>query len=159
VTCHETSALDRLRGGGTYQNFFAYTWGSLSLSLSLLHWRRELEERSGGVGPGQVQPPNFHIWSMRPLSCAGSPIALLPLPSTFHCLSSHTHTMNPFASPPICACANGHPSLCHSPCCCQDLLQSPTLYPEVIILFLCTMWPMQLSKYCCAGAYIWNFFK
>jgi len=53
----------------------------LSLSLSLLHWRRELEERSGGVGPSRVQPPNFHIWSTRPLSGAGSPIALhLPLP-------------------------------------------------------------------------------
>src|SRR5258706_5609098 len=28
-----------------------------SLSLSLLHWRREQEERSEGVGPGWVQPP------------------------------------------------------------------------------------------------------
>jgi len=40
-----------LARGCTYNFFLAYTRLSLSLSLSLLHWKREQEERSGGVGP------------------------------------------------------------------------------------------------------------
>src|SRR5258706_11517211 len=39
--------------------------GSLSLSLSLLHWRREREERSEGVGPGWVQPPRLSFPTTR----------------------------------------------------------------------------------------------
>src|SRR5258706_13493276 len=38
---------------------------SLSLSLSLLHWRREQEERSEGVGPGWVQPPRLSFPTTR----------------------------------------------------------------------------------------------
>jgi len=40
-----------LTRGCTYQKKIAYTRLSLSLSLSLLHWKREREEWSGGVGP------------------------------------------------------------------------------------------------------------
>src|SRR5258706_12741108 len=38
---------------------------SLSLSLCLLHWRREREERSEGVGPGWVQPPRLSFPTTR----------------------------------------------------------------------------------------------
>jgi len=54
--------------------------GALSLSLSLLHWRRELEERSGGVGPQSGPttqfpfsvnaPPIRHQFTDRPPSIA-----------------------------------------------------------------------------------------
>jgi len=40
-----------LARGCTYQKKKVYTRLSLSLSLSILHWKREQEERLGGVGP------------------------------------------------------------------------------------------------------------
>jgi len=48
TTCHKTSVLDHLQGV-VLTNFSLHIPGSLSLSL--LHWKREQEERSGGVGP------------------------------------------------------------------------------------------------------------
>ena len=55
-----------LTRGWYLQKKIVYTWGSLSLSL--LHWRRELEERSGGVGPQSGPTTQF------PFSVDGPPI-------------------------------------------------------------------------------------
>jgi len=51
-----------LTRGCTYKKKIAYT--RLSLSLSLLHWKREQEERSGGVGPNWAQPPDCRFRPM-----------------------------------------------------------------------------------------------
>jgi len=86
--------------------------GALSLSLSSIG--RENERRGRGeLDPSQVQPPNFHFWSMCPLSGAGLPAHQLL--STFHYLP--IHSMNPFAWPPVCVCVRHQwPSLlCHEP--------------------------------------------
>ena len=69
ASCPETSALDRSRGGAhTKKNLRIPGSLSLSLSLSLLHWRREREERSGGVGPRSGPTTRLPILANVPLS-------------------------------------------------------------------------------------------
>jgi len=121
ATRHETLVLDCSRGVILPKKKCVYLGLSLSLSLSSIG--RENERRGWGeLDPSQVQPPNFHFWSTRPLSGAGSPACRSP--STFHYLP--IHSMNPFARPPVCACAtDGRPSCAANPCCRQDLPQIP----------------------------------
>jgi hypothetical protein len=58
-----------LARGNTYEIFLAYTRLSLSLYLSLLHWKREQKRRGWGeLDLGWVQPPKgYHTRLMHTL--------------------------------------------------------------------------------------------
>jgi len=100
ATRRETSVLDRSQGVILPKKKLCIPGAlSLSLSLSLLHWKREREERSGGVGLRSGPTTQF------PFSVNASPIwhRLASLPITVH-LSLPTHSLNEPLRSASCMC-------------------------------------------------------
>ena len=121
ATHHETLALDCLQGVILQKKKLHIPGAhSLSHSLSLLHWKREQEERSGGVGPWSGPTTQFpFLVNMSPIQrqLTSSLIAV-------H-LSLPTHSLNEPLRLASCMCMHHRwlSLLCHEPLL---LLRSPT---------------------------------